>query len=65
MGSCRTIAAEYQYKEYDRLQMPQFISGLNDDRVIDGTHKDVATLKDIEDAKGECVLLWPLLTYRR
>ena len=35
-----------------------FISGINDDGMIDEILKEVAMLEDTEDATSECVLLW-------
>ena len=35
MGKFRTKATECQYKEYDRLVTEQFISGINDNGMID------------------------------
>ena len=51
------LAAECHYKEYNRLLTEQFISGLNDDGMIDEILKDVAMLEDIENAMSEHVLL--------
>ena len=49
---------ECQYKEYDRLLIEQFISGLNDNDMIDEILKEVATLEDIEHAMHEHMLIW-------
>ena len=58
MGRLRTKAAEYQYKEYNRLLTEQFINELYDNRMVNGILKEVATAEDTEDAKSEHILLW-------
>ena len=42
--------------EYDRLLTGQFISGLNNDGMVDEILKEVATLEGIDDTHlGACV----------
>ena len=50
--------AKCQYKEYNRLQSEQVITGINDDGTINEILKEVATLEDTEDAPSKHVLLW-------
>ena len=43
VGRLRTEAAEYQYKECDRLLTEQFINSINDEEMVDEILKEVAT----------------------
>ena len=58
MGWLGTKVAKCQYKKHNRLLMEQFISGFNDDGMINEILKEVATLKGIKDAPSKHVLLW-------
>ena len=77
MGKLRTKGAKFLYKEYDRLLMEQFISGIDDNGMMNEIIKEVATLQDIRYPAGKCMLLWAhnievqraqnqdLMTYKR
>ena len=58
IGRLSTKTVECQYKEYNMLLTEQFICGLNEDGMISEILNEVATLEDIKDATGECILLW-------
>ena len=58
MGSLRMWVVRCQYNEYDRLLTQLFISGLNNDGMIDEILKEVAISEDTDDATRERVLLW-------
>ena len=56
MGRLRGKAAECLNKEYNNLMTQQFISGPNDDEMIDEILKELAMLEDIEYITSEHVL---------
>ena len=54
-----------QYKEYDRLLTEQFISGFNNNGMINEIVRGVVTLEDIKGATSKHVLLWDRVETQR
>ena len=58
MGRLHTEAADCEYHEYNQRLTEQFTYGLDDEVMIGEILRELTTLKDINEATSDQLLIW-------